>query len=86
MRHKSTYYFTYELRESGDLEAKRGGLVFQSSSIHPENFTRSVLWPEVLKLEPDYLDVKFRSHQIHEWPIEGVTYKPVEVEDKESDK
>jgi hypothetical protein len=40
----------------------------------------------VLKLEPDYLDVKFRSHQIHEWPIEGVTYKPVEVEDKESDK
>jgi hypothetical protein len=86
MRHKTTYYFTYELRESGELEAKRGGFVFQSASIHPENFTRSVLWPEVLKLEPDYLDVKYRSHQIHEWPIEGVTYKPVEVEDKESDK
>ncbi|MDB5080346.1 MAG: hypothetical protein JWP00_2270 [Chloroflexi bacterium] len=86
MRHKSTYYFTYKLRELGDLEARRGGFVFKSGTVHPERFTRTVLWPEVLKVEPGYLDVKYRSHEIHDWPYEDVTYQPLEVEDVESDR
>lgn len=86
MRQKNTYYFTYKLREVGALEAKRGGFVFKSGSIHPEHFTRTVLWPEVLKLEPDYLDVKYRSHEIHEWPYDDVTYQPLEVVDTENDR
>ena len=80
MRHQSTYYFTYELRLPGILEAKKGGLVFKTSSIHPEHFTRSTLWPAVLKAEPEYLEAKYWSHEIHEWPYEGIIYQPVEVE------
>ncbi len=82
MRRKINYYFTYEFRSTETLQAKRAGLVFKSSSIHPEHFVRSTLWPEVLKLEPEYTDVKYRSHEIHDWPYEDVTYQAVEIDDK----
>lgn len=85
MRQKITYYFTYELRANGATEAKRGGYVFKSSSIHPEHFVRGTFWPAVLKQEPEYAEAKFRSHEIHEWPYEDVTYQTVEVEDKENE-
>jgi len=83
MRPKITYYFTYELRRAGIPEAKRGGLVFKSASIHPEHFTRSTLWPEVLKLEPEYTDARYRGHELHDWGYEDIVYQPVEIDDKE---
>ncbi len=85
MRQKITYYFTYELRSNGTSEAKRGGLVFKSASIHPETFVRSTLWPAVIKLEPEFSEVKYRDHQIHDWPFEDVVYQPIDFEDKETD-
>lgn len=83
MRPKITYYFTYELRKAGGGEVKRGGLVFKSVSIHPEHFTRSNLWPEVMKIEPEYTDARGRGYEIHDWGYEDVTYRPIEIEDKE---
>lgn len=85
MQSKMTYYFTYEIRGSETPELRRGGFVFKSTSIHPENFARNVLWPQVLKLEPELGNVKYRSHEIHEWPNEDIIYQPVEVEDLEMD-
>jgi hypothetical protein len=83
MRPKITYYFTYELRRAGIREGKRGGLVFKSVSIHPEHFTRNTLWPEVLKIEPEYTEAYYRGHEIHDWGYEDIVYQPVEIDDKE---
>jgi hypothetical protein len=85
MQTKMTYYFTYEIRGSETPELKRGGFVFKSTSIHPENLARRVLWPEALKLEPQLGNVKYRSHEIHEWPNEDIIYQAIELEDQDND-
>ena len=85
MRSKMTYYFTYEIRGTQTADLKRGGFVFKSASIHPEKFAREVLWPNVVKLDPQYVKAPYRSHEIHEWPDDNVTYEVLEVEDDASD-
>ena len=81
---KMTYYFTYEIRGSETPELKRGGFVFKSTSIHPENLARNILWPQVFKLDPELGKVKYRSHEIHEWPSDDVTYQTFDLEDKDN--
>ena len=50
-----------------------------------KNFVRQVLWPSVIKLDPQYLKPAYRSHEIHEWPNDDVTYEVLEVEDEAGD-
>jgi hypothetical protein len=81
MQPKTTYYFDYEIRGSLLPELKRGGFVFECSVTLPENLAQSILWPKVFQLEPKVGTVKYRNHEIREWPADDIMYQIIEVED-----